>query len=57
MDRDDLPDGGAEHFARTIRAIKDLNPSVRVEVLIPDFRGDLDALKKVVDADPDIACP
>lgn len=54
VDRDDLPDGGAEHFARTIRAIKDLNPSVRVEVLIPDFRGDLDALKKVVDADPDV---
>ncbi|MEM1611540.1 MAG: lipoyl synthase [Sulfolobales archaeon] len=54
VDRDDLPDGGAEHFARTIRAVKDLNPGVRVEVLIPDFRGDLDALKRVVDAGPDV---
>ncbi len=54
VDRDDLPDGGAEHFARTIRAVKDLNPGVRVEVLIPDFRGDLDALKRVVDSGPDV---
>jgi lipoic acid synthetase len=54
IDRDDLPDGGAEHFARTIRAVKDLNPGVRVEVLIPDFRGDLDALKRVVVSGPDV---
>jgi len=54
VDRDDLPDGGAEHFARTIRAVKDLNPGVRVEVLIPDFRGDLDALKRVVVSGPDV---
>lgn len=54
VDRDDLPDGGAEHFARTIRAVKDLNPGVRVEVLVPDFRGDLDALKRVVVSGPDV---
>ncbi len=54
VDRDDLQDGGAEYFARTIRAVKDLNPGVRVEVLIPDFRGDLDALKRVIDAGPDV---
>jgi lipoic acid synthetase len=54
VDRDDIPDGGAEHFARTIRAVKDLNPGVRVEVLIPDFRGDLEAVKRVIDAGPDV---
>ncbi|MEZ0290325.1 MAG: lipoyl synthase, partial [Sulfolobales archaeon] len=54
VDRDDLPDGGAEHFARTIRAIKSLSPETRVEVLIPDFRGDLRALKRVIDAEPDV---
>ncbi len=52
--RDDLPDGGAEHFARTIRAIKEKTPQMLVEVLIPDFRGDIEALKKVVDAQPDV---
>ncbi|MFN4218589.1 MAG: lipoyl synthase [Candidatus Bipolaricaulia bacterium] len=52
--RDDLPDGGAEHFAKTIRAIKHKTPTTLVEVLIPDFRGDINALKKVVDAQPDV---
>ncbi len=52
--RDDLPDGGAEHFAKTIRAIKQKTPQMLVEVLIPDFRGDGDALKRVVDARPDV---
>lgn len=57
--RDDLPDGGASQFARTIRAIKAALPlengsPARVEVLIPDFQGDLDALKTVVDAGPDV---
>ncbi len=52
--RDDLPDGGAEHFARTIRAIKHKTPTTLVEVLIPDFRGDREALQKVVDAQPDV---
>ena len=54
VDRDDLPDGGASHFARTIRLVKEKNPSILVEVLIPDFQGDLGDLKLVVDARPDV---
>ncbi|NLK69547.1 MAG: lipoyl synthase [Clostridiaceae bacterium] len=52
--RDDLPDGGAGHFVKVINAIRDTTPGVTIEVLIPDFQGDEDALKKVVDAHPDI---
>jgi len=52
--RDDLPDGGASLFAATIRAVKDKVPGVKVEVLIPDFKGDEEALKTVIDAEPDI---
>ena len=52
--RDDLPDGGALHFAETIKAVKDLNSNVIVEVLIPDFKGDEDGLKLVIDAGPEI---
>jgi len=52
--RDDLPDGGAAHFAATAEAIKRLTPACRVEVLIPDFRGDKDALRLVVDAPIDV---
>lgn len=54
VDRDDLPDGGADHFARTVEAIKRANPEVLVEVLIPDFQGDPDSLERIVDADPDV---
>jgi len=54
VDRDDLPDGGAEHFARCIRTIKSLPPNSRVEALIPDFGGDLRPLKRVVEAQPDV---
>jgi lipoic acid synthetase len=54
VDRDDLPDGGAKHFAETIRAVKMLNPGVKVEVLIPDFRGDETAIRAVVEAGPDV---
>jgi lipoic acid synthetase len=54
VDRDDLPDGGASHFAETIRSIKRLNPGVRVEVLIPDFGGDYDAIRLVVESGPDV---
>ncbi len=54
VDRDDLPDGGARHFAETIRAVKMLNPGVKVEVLIPDFRGDETAIRAVVEAGPDV---
>jgi lipoic acid synthetase len=54
VDRDDLPDGGAGHFARTIRATKEMNPGILVEVLIPDFQNDLDSIKVVVEAKPDV---
>lgn len=50
--RDDLSDGGADHFHKTITAIKELNPSCEVEVLIPDFKGDEQALKHVLSAEP-----
>ncbi|MBC7364651.1 MAG: lipoyl synthase [Candidatus Aminicenantes bacterium] len=52
--RDDLPDGGAEIFARTTRLIKDFNPEIRVEVLIPDFKGKAEPLFKVLSSMPDI---
>ena len=52
--RDDLPDGGAALFAATITAIRALNPNCRVEVLVPDFNGSLEALKLVLRAKPDI---
>lgn len=54
VDRDDLPDGGAGHFARTVREIKSRRPDLLVEALIPDFRGDLDAVRSVVDAGVDV---
>ncbi len=54
VDRDDLPDGGAAHFAATARAIKRRLPSCAVEVLTPDFKGDLEALALVVDAPIDV---
>ncbi len=52
--RDDLPDGGAEHFARCIRVLKENLGSVKVEVLIPDFRGRKEALETVLEAGPDV---
>lgn len=52
--RDDLADGGAEHFARTIRAIRDRLPATRVEVLTPDFGGSRACIATVVDAAPDV---
>lgn len=54
VDRDDLEDGGASHFAETIKAVKRLNPGVVVEVLIPDFQGRLDLVARVVEAGPDV---
>lgn len=54
VDRDDLPDGGAAHFAETIREIKALDPGILVEALIPDFQGDLEAVRTVVEARPDV---
>jgi len=54
VNRDELPDGGAEIYAETIRAIQAAVPGCSVEVLIPDFKGDEDALQTVVDAQPAI---
>lgn len=54
VNRDELPDGGAAVFAETIRQARIVNPSIKVEVLIPDFRGVWWALDIVVDARPDI---
>ena len=52
--RDDLDDGGAGHFAKCITTLKDQIPGVKVEVLVPDFQGNLAALKTVVEAGPDV---
>jgi lipoic acid synthetase len=51
--RDDLPDGGAQHFADTIHELRQLLPDAAVEVLTSDFRGNLNAVRVVVDARPD----
>jgi lipoic acid synthetase len=54
VDRDDLPDFGASHFARTIAETRARVPGCRIEVLIPDFKGDEGALRAVLDARPDV---
>jgi lipoic acid synthetase len=54
VNRDDLPDGGASHWAETIREVRALNPACKIEVLIPDFNGDETALNTVLDAQPDV---
>ena len=55
VDRDDLRDGGARHFADCIRAVRELSPQTRIEVLVPDFRGRLDAaLNALSEAPPDV---
>ena len=52
--RDDLTDGGAEHFARTIRAIREMDPSIVIEVLVPDFHAQDWCIQLVLDAAPEI---
>lgn len=54
VDRDDLSDGGARHFAKTIREVRAQCPSAQIEVLVPDFKGQRDALKTLLEARPDI---
>ena len=54
VNRDDLPDGGAAHFASTIGQIRELNPGCGIEVLIPDFMGDEPALEVVLEAAPEV---
>jgi len=52
--RDDLKDGGAEHFAQTIEAIREVSPQTVVEVLVPDFHNREEAVRKVINAKPDV---
>jgi lipoic acid synthetase len=52
VDRDDLRDGGAAHFVACIRAVRELSPDTRIEVLVPDFRGRLDRALEVLEAAP-----
>ncbi|MCB9014910.1 MAG: lipoyl synthase [Lentimicrobiaceae bacterium] len=54
VDRDDLPDGGAAHWAKTIREIKKTNPRITIEVLIPDFKGDKSCLAMIINEKPDV---
>lgn len=54
VNRDELPDGGARHFAQTIRSARLRCPETILEVLIPDFEGNPESLRKVVDAKPDV---
>jgi lipoic acid synthetase len=54
VNRDDLPDGGAGHFARTIREVRKALPEARIEVLVPDFCGQADSLRAVLEAEPDV---
>ena len=55
VDRDDLRDGGAQHFVDCIRAVRNLSPGTRIEILTPDFRGRLDRALEILDtAPPDV---
>jgi lipoyl synthase len=54
VNRDDMEDGGAAHFGLTVQAVRAMNPTVKVEVLIPDFQGNEAALQIVLDAQPDV---
>ncbi|KAE9496175.1 putative lipoyl synthase [Neisseria gonorrhoeae] len=55
VDRDDLRDGGAQHFADCIKAIRETSPNTKIEILVPDFRGRLDiALKILAETPPDV---
>ena len=54
VNRDELPDGGAGHFAQTVRRVREALPGAKIEVLTPDFRGDADAVAQVLDAGPDV---
>eukprot|EP00002_Diphylleia_rotans_P006289 TRINITY_DN1565_c0_g1_i1.p1 TRINITY_DN1565_c0_g1~~TRINITY_DN1565_c0_g1_i1.p1 ORF type:complete len:412 (-),score=83.63 TRINITY_DN1565_c0_g1_i1:210-1445(-) len=54
VDRDDLPDGGAGHFAKTVRHLRSKDSSILIECLVPDFRGDLDAVREVASSGLDV---
>jgi lipoic acid synthetase len=52
--RDDLSDGGGSHFAKTIQAIREMDREIRIEVLVPDFKGDWNSLNRVLQEGPDV---
>jgi lipoic acid synthetase len=54
VNRDELSDGGASHFAETVRQVREMNAGVTIEVLIPDFLGSADALEAVLESDPEV---
>ena len=54
VNRDDLEDGGSRHFAETVKCLREALPEARIEVLTPDFCGDLDAVARVLDAEPHV---
>ena len=54
VNRDDLDDGGSSFFARTIQEIKLMNPDTSVEVLIPDFKGDREAIDNIIEENPEV---
>ena len=54
VDRDDLNDGGASFWAETIRKVKEVNPEITMETLIPDFDGKAESIQKIIDAGPDV---
>lgn len=52
--RDDLPDGGAEHFAKCIEEIRKISPDSKIEILTPDFKGNIESLNTIIQAHPDV---
>jgi len=54
VDRDDLPDGGASVWVETIERVKELNPGITMEVLIPDFQGNTNLVQQIIDAGPEV---
>ena len=54
VNRDDLPDGGAAHFAETVTKLRELAPEIMSEVLVPDFQGDVASVAKLIDAGPEV---
>ena len=54
VDRDELPDGGSIIWAETVNAIRRVNPNTTLETLIPDFKGDLDAIQRIIDVAPEV---
>jgi lipoic acid synthetase len=54
VDRDDLPDLGAAHWARVIREVRKINPGVTIEALVPDFQGREELVRQVIEARPDV---